>query len=63
MNWEDSIAKSSVPLFLYGLSLLGILFKFFIRKKIFQTDSTVVFDEDPIPLSHKSTTIFPTKDD
>lgn len=49
MDWADSEADSTVPLFRYGLILLEMLLLYWVRKKIMHKSPQDAFTRDPIP--------------
>ena len=58
MNWEDSDADSTVPLFRYGLILLKMLLLYWFKKNVMRQCPGDIFPDDPIP-AHREVTILP----
>lgn len=53
MDWADSDADSSVPLFHYGFILLKMLLLYWFKKNILKKSQYKAFDSEPIPLNRE----------
>jgi hypothetical protein len=53
MNWADSDATSTVPLFRYGLTLLRILLLYWFKKTVLRKSPQEAFVPEPIPLNRQ----------
>jgi hypothetical protein len=58
MDWADSEADSTVPLFRYGLILLKMLLLYWFKKNILKKSSQEIFPIDVIPVNREFSILY-----